>query len=342
MSSFEVEQGMTLAAAEPVDSTSGLLEVYNMLKESSTPATFKDEDETHAKSSADGEEETILENSSTKVSSSSGARIVEASGTSPCKLSFPWSKTNHLQFIFAIFDFAVRKASPKKLLKLMPNAPTNLTTEHVKSHLQKFRVHFRKTRDPEFEKVQAASTQPLDPDELQKYLTVYPIQLCALDYMQSKLSDIKEMAKVNFKQKFKRKSCFESAAGERNSKNSRGFDDSSINKSHKRLRTDEEDRLQNEMSHLMSIHQQQMRDHQHNMIHYSYSSELDNVTPDGPGNHPGGNGVSVEDALGALTSFKPGEIMSASGSQTVDHDDDTLVDLNDFEGFLNSSLDLPK
>ena len=46
MSSFAVEQGMTLAAAEPVDSTSGLLEVYNMLKESSTPATFKDEDET--------------------------------------------------------------------------------------------------------------------------------------------------------------------------------------------------------------------------------------------------------------------------------------------------------
>lgn len=62
--------------------------------------------------------------------------------------SFEWSDSLHLRFLMAIFDFAIRKASPKKIMKMMKGAyPSTLTTEHVKSHLQKFRNNCGKTRD---------------------------------------------------------------------------------------------------------------------------------------------------------------------------------------------------
>ena len=69
----------------------------------------------------------------------------------PFKLnfSFPWTHATHVRFLFAIFDYAIKKASPKKLMKLMGYMPDSLTSEHVKSHLQKFRMHYKKTRSVE-------------------------------------------------------------------------------------------------------------------------------------------------------------------------------------------------
>jgi SHAQKYF class myb-like DNA-binding protein len=51
----------------------------------------------------------------------------------------------------ALFDYALHHASPKKIMKMMPDAyPSSLTTEHVKSHLQKLRVKSKCNRDLQF------------------------------------------------------------------------------------------------------------------------------------------------------------------------------------------------
>jgi SHAQKYF class myb-like DNA-binding protein len=48
--------------------------------------------------------------------------------------------------VAALFDHGLKTASPRLLLDLMPT-PGELTTEHVKSHLQKYRLHRDKSRE---------------------------------------------------------------------------------------------------------------------------------------------------------------------------------------------------
>jgi SHAQKYF class myb-like DNA-binding protein len=48
--------------------------------------------------------------------------------------------------VAALFDHGLKTASPRLLLDLMPS-PGELTTEHVKSHLQKYRLHRDKSRE---------------------------------------------------------------------------------------------------------------------------------------------------------------------------------------------------
>ena len=45
-----------------------------------------------------------------------------------------------------IFEIGLKHSSPKVLIALMPFYP-NLNTEHIKSHLQKYRIHYSKSRD---------------------------------------------------------------------------------------------------------------------------------------------------------------------------------------------------
>lgn len=49
----------------------------------------------------------------------------------------------------AIFEIGLKNASPKILMPLMPS-DTTLSTEHIKSHLQKYRIHYQRSKD-EFE-----------------------------------------------------------------------------------------------------------------------------------------------------------------------------------------------
>lgn len=58
----------------------------------------------------------------------------------------------HLESAFAaaIFELGLKNSSPKILMPLMPSE-TNLSTEHIKSHLQKYRIHRQRSKDEFFE-----------------------------------------------------------------------------------------------------------------------------------------------------------------------------------------------
>ncbi|CAH0491904.1 unnamed protein product [Peronospora farinosa] len=61
---------------------------------------------------------------------------------------FIWPNDLHRLFVAAIFDVGLKNASPKALLALMEAAGPNsgLTTEHLKSHLQKYRLNYERSR----------------------------------------------------------------------------------------------------------------------------------------------------------------------------------------------------
>ncbi|OQR81572.1 hypothetical protein THRCLA_11609 [Thraustotheca clavata] len=61
---------------------------------------------------------------------------------------FIWPDELHRLFVAAVFDVGLKNASPKALLTLMGNPATSsgLTTEHLKSHLQKYRLNYDRSR----------------------------------------------------------------------------------------------------------------------------------------------------------------------------------------------------
>lgn len=50
------------------------------------------------------------------------------------------------EFVSAIFEIGLKNSSPKVLMNYMPQTES-LTTEHIKSHLQKYRLHHDRSRD---------------------------------------------------------------------------------------------------------------------------------------------------------------------------------------------------
>ena len=59
-----------------------------------------------------------------------------------------YKSTADYAFATAIFELGLKQASPKVLMNTMKAAPPEsmlLTTEHIKSHLQKFRLHHNKS-----------------------------------------------------------------------------------------------------------------------------------------------------------------------------------------------------
>ena len=104
-----------------------LLNVYTDMKESTNDATSMNSKEIKSETT----QPTSQPTQSTKPSKSSETQ----NGT---KL---WGEMLHARYLMALFDYALQHASPKKIMKCMPKAyPSSLTTEHVKSHLQKLRV----------------------------------------------------------------------------------------------------------------------------------------------------------------------------------------------------------
>lgn len=59
---------------------------------------------------------------------------------------FAWSEPLHQDFVAAVFDIGLKCASPKLLLEMMP-VVDGLTSEHIKSHLQKYRLHRQRSRE---------------------------------------------------------------------------------------------------------------------------------------------------------------------------------------------------
>ncbi|KUF81810.1 Two-component response regulator ARR18 [Phytophthora nicotianae] len=59
-----------------------------------------------------------------------------------------WTEELHLRFVSAVFELGVKNASPKALLALMESKhPTEgLTTDHIKSHLQKYRISYERSK----------------------------------------------------------------------------------------------------------------------------------------------------------------------------------------------------
>ena len=77
--------------------------------------------------------------------------------------NFVWGRSMHRRLLMALFDYAMKYASPKKLRKVMGNAfPESLTTEHMKSHLQKLRNNAKATRDAEVQLCETALRQEYD------------------------------------------------------------------------------------------------------------------------------------------------------------------------------------
>lgn len=62
---------------------------------------------------------------------------------------FLWQDDLHQRFVAAIFDLGLKNASPKTLLPLMKasSPESELTTEHLKSHLQKYRINYQRAQN---------------------------------------------------------------------------------------------------------------------------------------------------------------------------------------------------
>lgn len=59
---------------------------------------------------------------------------------------FAWPDELHRDFVSAIFDVGLKNSSPSAILEQMPNH-ADITTERIKSHLQKYRLHRSKHKD---------------------------------------------------------------------------------------------------------------------------------------------------------------------------------------------------
>lgn len=79
--------------------------------------------------------------------SDSSASTTSASSTPSSSSSAPSSTTPSINkkieelISNIIFEIGLKNSSPKILIPLMPSSPSGLSTEHIKSHLQKYRKH---------------------------------------------------------------------------------------------------------------------------------------------------------------------------------------------------------
>ncbi|CAN0375353.1 unnamed protein product, partial [Hapterophycus canaliculatus] len=82
------------------------------------------------------------------VASPSGASSSKAAkdAKDAARRRFVWSVPLHQDFVAAVFDVGLKCASPKLLLEMMP-VVDGLTSEHIKSHLQKYRLHRQRSRE---------------------------------------------------------------------------------------------------------------------------------------------------------------------------------------------------
>ncbi|KAF4145941.1 hypothetical protein GN958_ATG04895 [Phytophthora infestans] len=97
-----------------------------------------------------------VEGSSSKPDAIAPAELNCGSGSSSTPVSrakrktkrLLWTEDLHLRFVSAVFELGVKNASPKALLVLMEskNPTEGLTTDHIKSHLQKYRISYERSK----------------------------------------------------------------------------------------------------------------------------------------------------------------------------------------------------
>jgi SHAQKYF class myb-like DNA-binding protein len=83
----------------------------------------------------------------------------QVGGASKQKKRFLWTDSLHQLFVAAIFDLGLQSATPKSLISLMNPRPDDITTDHIKSHLQKFRINLKISRDMFLRDYQAARAE---------------------------------------------------------------------------------------------------------------------------------------------------------------------------------------
>lgn len=71
------------------------------------------------------------------------------------KVDKPWSETMHRSFAEAIYDIGVKNASPAVIMEQMSTTDTSITSERVKSHLQKYRNNKEKSKQEFFSEFDA-------------------------------------------------------------------------------------------------------------------------------------------------------------------------------------------
>jgi SHAQKYF class myb-like DNA-binding protein len=90
-----------------------------------------------------------MEDSDTEWTSTSSASETYKSNKKKRKQRFTWTDDLHVKFVTSIFDCGLKTSSPKLLHQLMEPSCSNVevpTTEHIKSHLQKYRANMQKYR----------------------------------------------------------------------------------------------------------------------------------------------------------------------------------------------------
>jgi SHAQKYF class myb-like DNA-binding protein len=83
---------------------------------------------------------------------------------------FTWPEELHRDFVSAIFDVGLKHSSPSTVLEHMPQHE-QITTERIKSHLQKYRMHRQKSKK-EFMTSYAATLQKLNTEGTQGMTTL--------------------------------------------------------------------------------------------------------------------------------------------------------------------------
>jgi SHAQKYF class myb-like DNA-binding protein len=83
---------------------------------------------------------------SRSISSSSSSSSCHASGEAGEVMKCQWTEELHKGFLAAIFDLGLAHAKPLEILKFWVSHPPNVSGEHIKSHLQKYRKNAERTR----------------------------------------------------------------------------------------------------------------------------------------------------------------------------------------------------
>lgn len=89
----------------------------------------------------------IAESASTNSSSHKKRQLPEAERPAKNKQRCQWSEANHRKFVAEIFELGMLHASPTLIQQYMLSNAEGLTSEKIKSHLQKFRNKQDKSKE---------------------------------------------------------------------------------------------------------------------------------------------------------------------------------------------------
>jgi len=169
-----------------------LIDVYDGLKKSSTPSLESCATSVVASPNDTKEKTTKNVSMKRKISSSEEAETNK-------KSRFIWDDYMHRLFIASVFDIGLKSAKPKLILGNMEFRPDNLTTENIKSHLQKYRSNSSKYRTmflKQFDIAKLQVEQMSDGRALNPGFHAYPLPVGMFDLHSSSPTTTEVMAPV--------------------------------------------------------------------------------------------------------------------------------------------------